>query len=137
MAKLTEAQLSFLRDNPYVGVATTLRSDGSPQTTVVWVDVDDSGRPGFNTARHRAKARHLERDPRVSLLVVDPQNPFQWVSVSGTADLVDDGADAQMDKLAKKYLDEDVYPWRSPEEQRVTVWITPRTVDSSGFDAGS
>jgi PPOX class probable F420-dependent enzyme len=136
MAKLTEAQTAFLRDNPFVGVATTLRDDGSPHNTVVWVDVDDTGSPSFNTARGRAKPRHIVKDPRVSLTMVDPQNPWHWVSVSGKAELVDEGADGQIDKLAKKYLGKDEYPWRNPEEQRVTVRITPEHVDSAGFDGG-
>jgi PPOX class probable F420-dependent enzyme len=78
--------------------------------------------------------RHLERDPRVSLLVVDPNDPYKWVAVSGRAELTDDGADQQIDKLAKKYIGKDRYPWRRPEEQRISVWFRPETVDSSGFD---
>lgn len=135
-ARLSEAQTAFLRDNPYYGVLTTLRPDGSPHATVVWVDVDDAGVLWFNTARGRAKPRHLERDPRVSLTVVNPENPYQWVSISGSGELVDEGADAQIDKLAKKYLGKDEYPWRNPEEQRVGVRITPEKVDSAGFDGG-
>ena len=132
MATLTEKQQQFLAENPFVGVATTLREDGSPHSTVVWVDAN--GGISFNTAMGRAKPRNLERDPRVSLLVVDPQNSYRWVSVSGRAELTLDGADAQIDKLAKKYLGQDEYPWRSPDEQRVTVRITPERVDSYGFD---
>ena len=133
MATLSEEHRRFIADNPYVGIATTLREDGSPHSTVVWVDASD-GSVSFNTARGRAKERHLARDPRVSLLVVDPQNTYKWLAVSGRAELVDEGADAQIDKLAKKYLGEDKYPWRGPDERRVTVRITPEKVDAFGFD---
>ena len=132
MAELSEKQAQFL-DNPYVGVVTTLREDGSPHATVVWVDRDD-GAVSFNTARGRAKERHLNRDPRVAITVVDPQNAYQWVSVSGTAELTEDGADPQIDRLAKKYLGKDEYPWRSAEEQRVMVKIRVDKIDASGFD---
>lgn len=132
MATLTEKHREFLQ-NPFVGVATTLRSDGSPHSTVVWVDASD-GDVSFNTAHGRAKPRHLQRDPRVSLLVVDPQNTYRWLAVSGRAELVDEGADDQIDRLAKKYLGKDTYPWRTPEERRVTVRIEPEKVDSYGFD---
>jgi len=132
MAELSEKQAQFL-DNPYVGVVTTLREDGSPHATVVWVDRDD-GAVSFNTARGRAKERHLNRDPRVAITVVDPQNSYQWVSVSGTAELTEDGADPQIDRLAKKYLGKDEYPWRSAEEQRVMVKIRVDKIDASGFD---
>jgi PPOX class probable F420-dependent enzyme len=132
MAKLTEQQREFLA-NPYVGTATTLRSDGSPHNTVVWVDVDDDT-VLFNTAEGRAKPKHLRDDPRVALTVVDPQNPWRWISVTGRAELTHDDADAQIDRLAKKYLDKDVYPFRKPEEQRVKVRISPEHVDATGFE---
>jgi PPOX class probable F420-dependent enzyme len=127
-----DEQRRFLEENAYPGVVTTLRDDGSPHTTIVWVDVVD-GKPSFNTARGRAKDRHLERDPRVSLLMVDPEDQYKWVAVSGRAQLTEDGADDQIDKLAKKYLGQDEYPWRKATETRVKVIIEPEKVDSSGF----
>jgi PPOX class probable F420-dependent enzyme len=133
MAKLDDKQKQFLEDNPYVGTVTTLREDGSPHSTVVWVDVED-GKVSFNTARGRAKPKHLEHDPRASLLMVDPTNAYKWVAVSGHAELTEEGADAQIDKLAKKYLGKDEYPWRNPEETRVKVLIEPEKVDASGFE---
>jgi PPOX class probable F420-dependent enzyme len=132
MATLTGKHSEFL-DNPFVGVVTTLRDDGSPHTTVVWVDRED-GAVSFNTARGRAKERHLARDPRVSLIVVDPSNAYRWVSVTGTAELVDEGADEQIDRLSKKYLGKDEYPWRDPSERRVKVRIKPEKVEATGFE---
>jgi PPOX class probable F420-dependent enzyme len=123
----------FLDENPYVGTATTLRADGSPHSTVVWVDTED-GKVSFNTARGRAKERHMSKDPRVSLLVVDPNDSYKWVAVSGRAEVTEEGADPQIDKLAKKYLGKDEYPFRNPEETRVKVLIEPEKVDSAGFD---
>src|SRR5437667_10374170 len=133
MAKLKEQQKRFLAENPFVGIVTTLRPDGSPHSTVVWVDVED-GKVSFNTARGRAKPTNLEGDPRASLLVIDPNDPYKWVAVSGHAELTDEGADAQIDKLAKKYSGEDEYPWRNPQEKRVNVLIEPEKVDASGFE---
>jgi PPOX class probable F420-dependent enzyme len=133
MAKLGEPQRKFLAENPFVGVVTDLRADGSPHSTVVWVDVED-GKVSFNTARGRVKPLNLERDPRASLTVVDPNNPYKWVSVSGRTELTEEGADAQIDKLSKKYLGKDEYPWRTPEETRVKVLIEPERVDSYGLE---
>jgi PPOX class probable F420-dependent enzyme len=133
MAKLEEKPRKFLDENAYVGVATTLREDGSPHSTIVWVDVEGD-KVSFNTALGRAKPRHLEHDPRASVLMVDPSDSFKWVAVSGPAELTEEGADAQIDKLAKKYLGKDEYPWRNPEETRVKVLIEPEKVDASGFD---
>ena len=133
MTQLKEPQKQFLDQNPFVGVVTTLREDGSPHSTIVWVDVED-GKPSFNTATGRAKPKHLEHDPRASLLVVDPNDSYKWVAVSGHAQITQDGADAQIDKLAKKYIGKDEYPWRNPAEQRLKVLIEPERVDASGFD---
>jgi PPOX class probable F420-dependent enzyme len=131
MASLTDQQRQFL-DNPYAATVTTLRQDGSPHSTIVWIDTAD-GQILFNTATGRAKERHLRNDPRVSVLVVDPQDQYKWVSITGRAELTTDGADDEIDKLAKKYLGEDKYPWRSAQETRINVVITPEKVDSAGF----
>jgi general stress protein 26 len=76
VAKLTEKQKEFLK-NPYVGTVTTLREDGSPHSTVVWVDDVENGNVSFNTAYGRLKPTNLERDPRVSLLVIDPNDAYK------------------------------------------------------------
>lgn len=133
MSRLGEKERRFLDENPYLGVATTLRPDGSPHSTVVWVDVED-GKVTFNTALGRAKPRHLEHDPRASLLMLDPKDPFRWVAVSGRAELTEEGAEEQIDKLSKKYIGKDVYPWRQPGQTRIKVLIEPERVDSVGLD---
>jgi PPOX class probable F420-dependent enzyme len=132
VAALTARQQEFLR-NPFVGVLTDLRADGSPHSTVVWVDVDEQG-VLFNTAYGRLKPRNIVRDPRVSLLVVDPADHYRWLAVSGTATLVDEGADDHIDRLAKKYLGVDEYPNRTPEERRVTVRIGADRIFARGLD---
>jgi PPOX class probable F420-dependent enzyme len=132
MAKLSEKQLEFL-ENPFVGVVTTLRKDGSPQSTVVWVDVED-GIPSFNTALGRKKPQNLENDPRAALLVIDPSDSYKWVAVDGRTEVTTEGADPQIDKLAKKYLGKDEYPFRNAEEQRVTVRIVPERVTANGLE---
>jgi len=131
VATLTNEQKRFL-EHPYVGAVTTLRPDGSPHSTVVWVDVDGD-ELSFNTAVGRAKERYLRLDARVSLLVVDPDDAYRWVSVSGRAELTTDGADAQIDGLAKKYLGKDEYPWRKPTETRIKVRIDPERVEGYGL----
>jgi PPOX class probable F420-dependent enzyme len=130
--RLTGAERAFL-ENPFVGVVTDLRPDGSPHSTIVWVDVDDEG-VSFNTAYGRAKPRYIAEDGRVSLTVVDPRDPYRWLSVSGTATLVDDGADGHIDRLAKKYIGADSYPFRQPGERRVSVRIAVDRVDGRGLD---
>ncbi len=129
---LTRNQREFL-EHPYYATVTTVREDGSPHTTVVWVDVDEEG-VLFNTATGRAKPRHLERDPRVSLTVIDPSDGYRWLSVDGRAEITTEGANESIDKLAKKYLGQDSYPWHKPEEQRLIVRIRPDHVQAHGLD---
>ena len=132
---LSEEQRKFVDENPFVGVVTTIRPDGSPHSTVVWADVELDGTPSFNTARGRSKPSYLEENPHVALLVLDPQDAYKWVSISGRAELTEEDADAQIDKLAKKYLGKDRYPFRKEGEVRVKVLIHPERIDSTGFES--
>ncbi len=133
MAKLTQKQADLLRGRNW-GTVTTLRADGSPHSTPVWIDTDGEN-VLFNTAIGRAKERHLRRDPRVSVVVLPAEDQQSgYVSVTGTADLSEEGAVDHIDKLAKKYLGQDKYPYLQPGERRVIVKITPEKVDGFGID---
>ena len=133
MASLSEAQKSFIAETPIYAVVTTLRADGSPHSTIIWVDIEGDDIV-FNTAVGRAKEIHLKADPRVAVALVDPQNPYKWVSVSGTATFGPEGYIAMINRLSHKYMGKD-YPWLRPEEVRITVSIHPAKIDSLGFDA--
>jgi PPOX class probable F420-dependent enzyme len=100
---------------------------------VVWVDVED-GVPSFNTALGRAKPNHLERDQRVALTVVDPNDMYRWIAIDGRAELRTDGADEQIDRLSEKYTGNPEYQNRTPTEQRVTVRIIPERVSHYALD---
>lgn len=133
MAKLSDKQAELFRGRNW-GTVTTLRSDGSPHSTPVWIDTDD-GEVLFNTSIGRAKERHLRRDPRVSVVVLPADDQQSgYVSVTGTAELTEDGALEHIDKLAKKYIGQDKYPYLQPGEQRVIVRIKPERIDSMGMD---
>ena len=106
---------------------TTLRADGSPHSTVVWVD-GEGGDLLFNTARGRAKDRHLKADPRVAVMTIDENDFHRWLLVEGRATLIDDGADEHIDALAKRYMGVDEYPMRQPGEERVIVKIEPEKI---------
>jgi PPOX class probable F420-dependent enzyme len=110
----------------------TLRADGSVHGVPVWVDVQD-GRPVLNSAEGRAWVRNVERDPRVTLTVVNGENPYEYVEVRGrVAERTHDGADAHIDAMAKKYMGVDEYPLRQPGEQRVIIRVEPEHVHAFG-----
>jgi PPOX class probable F420-dependent enzyme len=131
MATLNERQAQLFLD-PNYGVVTTLRRDGSPQMTVVWVDWDGEN-VVFNTAEGRAKPRNLRRNPAVGVFVMNPEDPYQWISVSGTAELTHEAAVEHIDKLAKKYRGRDTYGLK-PGEQRIVVRVRPERVTAYGVD---
>lgn len=130
MATLTDEQAQLFLDTNFAAVA-TIRSDGTPQVTPVWVDWDGE-RIVFNTAEGRAKPRNLRRDARVTVFVLNRDNPYQWISVTGHAELTHEGAAEHIDKLAKKYTGRDSYGL-DPKEQRILVRVRPERVNASGF----
>lgn len=110
----------------------TVGRDGTPQVTPVCVDFDGT-HIRFNTARGRVKERNLQRNPRVALAVQDPDNPYRYVQVRGrVAEMTEQGAEAHIDALAKKYIGQDRYPWRRPGEVRLTVKVLPERVQALG-----
>lgn len=110
----------------------TLMPDGRPQVTPVWIDYDGK-RLVVNTAKGRTKDRNMRRDPRVSLSILDPDNPYRYLEVRGkVSEVTENGADAHIDKMAKKYLGKDKYPFRQPGEVRVLFKITPEHTSSNG-----
>src|SRR5712692_7188837 len=110
----------------------TLNADGTPQVTPVWVDWDGT-HVLVNTARGRVKDRNLRQNPRVALAIADPDNPYRYLGIQGrVANMSEKGADAHIDKMAKKYLGKDKYPLRQPGEMRVLVSIVPEKVHTMG-----
>jgi PPOX class probable F420-dependent enzyme len=107
----------------------TLMPDGQPQVTPVWVDFDGK-HVIVNSAKGRVKDRNMRRDPRVSMALIDPDNPYRHLQVQGrVVEITENGADQHIDKMAKKYLGKDKYPFRQPGEVRVLYKIEPdRTV---------
>jgi PPOX class probable F420-dependent enzyme len=112
----------------------TLMPDGSPQVTQVWVDTDGE-HILINTAQGRQKEQNVQRDPRVAVNVVDPANAWRLGMVRGrVVELTTAGADELIDQLAKKYLNEETYPFRRPEEVRVTLKILPEKINEIGLE---
>jgi PPOX class probable F420-dependent enzyme len=110
----------------------TLMPDGSPQVTPVWVDLEGD-LVLVNTARGRQKDKNMRRDPRVAMAVIDPENPYRYLEIRGRiAEIAEEGADAHIDKMAKKYLGADKYPYRQPSETRVIFKIQPERVNTMG-----
>jgi PPOX class probable F420-dependent enzyme len=110
----------------------TLTKDGGPQVTPVWIDFDGS-LIWINTAKNRIKDQNMRRDKRVAISILDPDNAYRHVAIRGeVAEITENGADAHIDAMAKKYLGKDRYPFRSPSEVRVIYKIRPVKVATMG-----
>ena len=122
-----------------LAIVSTIMADGSPQATPVWVDVEpDGSHILINTVKGHLKKRNIDRDPRVSVTVIDSQNPWRTVVARGFVEeqvAHDQGAKDHIDALAKKYMGRDHYPL-AEGEQRVILRIKPTHVRETGMGDG-
>lgn len=123
MVQLSEKARKLLQEPNYLYLA-TLNRDSSPQVTPVWVDIEDD-RVLVNTAVGRVKERNARRDPRIAASIAARDNPWDKVDIRGRVVEFIEGerAENHIDFLAKKYIGEDLYPWRRAEERRVILVI--------------
>lgn len=127
MTSITDPAVRELLQNPNYAVISTYNQDGTILSTVVWVDTED-GAVGVNSAIGRRWPTNLQRDPRVTLLIQEAGNPYNYVEIRGEAQGTTEGADEHINRLSKKFIDQDEYPFRQPGEQRITFKITPQHV---------
>jgi PPOX class probable F420-dependent enzyme len=132
MAAIPDKYLDLLQQKKAFANLATLMPDGSPQVTPVWVDHAD-GAVRFNTAKGRVKARNLKVGSPVALAIMDPDEPYRYLQIRGRVRRIrEEGADAHIDSLAKKYLGKDKYPFRQPGEVRVIYEIEPKSASGMG-----
>jgi PPOX class probable F420-dependent enzyme len=125
MVRLTEQQVRILNGNTFATVATVM-ADGSPEATLVWIETDGTY-IYFNTAMHRLKARNLQRDPRVAIVVYDCNEPYSEVlAIRGRVEMILEGADDHIDKLSRMYEGKP-FTFRAAET-RVIVKVTPERI---------
>jgi PPOX class probable F420-dependent enzyme len=126
VVKLTERQVRIINGRHFATVATVM-PDCAPEATVVWIETD--GRyVYFNTAFPRLKARNLQRDNRIAITVFDPAHPYRdALAIRGRAELITEGANEHIEKLARRYTGESFKGFR-PGQSRVIVKVTPERI---------
>jgi PPOX class probable F420-dependent enzyme len=128
---LNEKQEQLLRGKNFAHIA-TVSEDGSPQVTPVWIDWDGT-HVIFNTEKNRAKTRHLQRDPRVSMSIQDSANPYHYIEIRGrVVEVTEAGAAEHIDAMAQKYMGQPKYPFHKPGDVRLIVKIEPQKVMGMG-----
>ena len=131
MAQIPDEAVHLLEGQHFAHVATVM-ADGTPQVTPVWID-HEGDIVTFNTAAGRFKEKNPRRDPNVAISIIDAANPYAPLTIRGkVTEITEEGADEQIDALAKRYMGVDEYPLRQPGEQRVMVKITPEKVNYYG-----
>jgi PPOX class probable F420-dependent enzyme len=132
MAVIPDGYLDLLNKKVTFANVATVMKDGSPQVTPVWFDYT-GGKIRINTARGRVKARTLKEGTRIAIAIMDPENPYRYIQVRGrVASVTENGANAHIDSLAKKYLGKDKYPFSQPGEVRVMYEIEPTSAQAMG-----
>lgn len=134
-AQIPKSHLPLL-ERPVVASLATVLPSGQPQVQPVWCSYD--GRHILvNTERGRIKYRNMHARPRVTLLLVNPDDVYHWIEIRGIVEAeTGQGADAHLDQLAKRYLGVDKYPWHQPGDVRVIFRIAPRHVVPFGPNSG-
>lgn len=132
-ATLSDGVRKLIEGQNFAHLATVM-PDGSPQVTAVWIDLDGNDIL-VNTAEGRQKPRNLRADPRVAISIVDQANPYSAAFIRGrVVEMTHEGADGHIDKMAKKYLGQERYPFRQSGEQRLLVRIVPEQVSKMAVD---
>lgn len=122
MSAVPESHADLL-DALTVAHVATIGPDGEPQVNPVWFEWDGT-HVCISQTTGRQKYRNLQREPRIALSIVDPENPYRYLEVRGrVAEMEDDSDNAFIDRQAQRYLGEEAYPWHQPGDQRVVVKV--------------
>ena len=124
MSEVIPEKYSDLFEKQAFGNLSTLMKDGSPQVTPVWVDFDGK-HVRVNSAKGRVKDKNMRRNRKVAFSIQDPDNPYRFIAVRGEVVEITDNADDHINSLAKKYINQDKYPYKQPNEVRVIYKIRP------------
>jgi PPOX class probable F420-dependent enzyme len=131
MAAIPDQYKDLLEKKAFAHLGTIMK-DGSPQVTPVWFDHDGT-HIRVNTAKGRWKDKNMRNRPQVALSILDPDNPYRYMQIRGkVVEVTENGADAHIDSLAKKYLGQDKYPFRQPGESRVIYKVSVDRVNTMG-----
>jgi PPOX class probable F420-dependent enzyme len=121
-----------LVERPVLAHVATLGPKGEPQNNPVWFDMKD-GLIRFSQTTARQKYRNVQKDGRVAFSIVDPDNPYRYLEIRATLERIEPDPDyAFINSMAKKYLNEDRYPWLQPGEERVVLYFRPEHTSQMG-----
>jgi PPOX class probable F420-dependent enzyme len=129
--KIPQTHEDLLKSRALAHVATT-GPDGAPQVNPVWFDWED-GKVKFSQTKTRQKYRNVQRDPRIALSIVDPENPYRYIEIRGKVVGIEEDPNLDfINKMASKYMGQEKYPWHRPGDERVVVVVEPERTTQMG-----
>lgn len=132
MSSVIPEAYADLLEKPVLAHVATIGPNGEPQNNPIWFGVQD-GKILFSQTTGRQKFRNVQKDARVALSIVDPENPYRYLEIRGTVERIDPDPDrAFINSMAKKYINEDVYPWHIPGDERVVLVVRPDRTSQMG-----
>ncbi len=131
MTTIPESHSDILETTALAHIA-TIGPHGEPQNNPVWFDWDGTHLL-FSQTKGRQKYHNLERDPRVAISIVDPENPYRYLEIRGRLVRVDEDPNLDfINRMAKKYMGKDKYPWHNPTDERVVMVVEPEHTTKMG-----
>lgn len=128
MAVTVPAEFKDLLESNALANIATIGPKGEPQNNPVWFDWDGS-HIMFSQTKGRQKFHNLQREPRVAVSIVDPANPYRYLEVRGKVVRIDEDPENKfIDKMAKKYINQDTYPFHQPGDERVVIVVEPEKI---------
>jgi hypothetical protein len=123
--------LKDILDKKGIAHVATVTPDGNPRTSPMWYEWDGE-HVLLSHTKARAKSRDVAANPRIALSITDPEDPYRYIEIRGPVEVEDDPDKTLIDRLAKKYMDKDKYPWDGPDDHRVIFKVTPERVAPKG-----
>lgn len=131
MSVIPESHTDILEKLAFANVA-TIGPDGAPQNNPVWFEWDGEVLR-FSQTTGRQKYRNVQKDPRVAISILDPENPYRYLEIRGVVEGIDDDAsNAFIDKMTQKYINQESYPWHQPGDHRMVVRVRPEKTTMMG-----
>lgn len=128
---IPETHKNILESTALAHIA-TIGPKGEPQSNPVWFDWDGQYLR-FSQTKTRQKYRNIQREPRIAVSIVDPENPYHYIELRGAVEKIEEDPDfAFINSMAKKYMGQDEYPWRQPGEERVVIYLKPEHTSKMG-----
>jgi PPOX class probable F420-dependent enzyme len=129
---IPDSHADLLHSTTVANVA-TIGPGGEPHVNPVWFDWDGQSFRFSQVKGHRQKLRNIVRDPRVAISILDPANPYRYLEIRGTVvEVSEDPNNEFINSLTKKYMNQDVYPWHQPGDERLVVVVRPEHTTKLG-----